>query len=191
MRPGLPDAWRVLTPALLGRKPEQNVPPTFQLAESVVAAMGTAGLASGSVCGFGLGAMVALQLAVDHPDRVERLFLITRQVRLSPILLSLPAVVLRLLPAAAVQRLGAASDQVLALLDEVRPIDVAPLAPKVDVPALVLCGARDIVNRRASAELARMLPHAELQLLPQAGPGWLADRPELLTEALVRSVRPN
>ena len=136
-----------------------------------------------TVCGIGLGAMVALSLAAEHPEQVDRLVLLTRQVALSPVLMSLPAAVLRLLPATTVERLGAGQDQILALLDQVRPVDARDLAGRVDVPAEVLCGARDRINRRASAALASALPRGQLRLIPRAGADWLT--PESLAEALL------
>ena len=174
----------VVTPQLPVGDPD-STPFTLQRgAGTVTTALDAAGISSATVCGVGLGAMVTLQLAADHPDRVDSLVLITRQVGLSPLLMSLPAVVLRLLPATAVQRLGAEQPQLLALLDQVRPVDSTPLARRVHTPALVLCGARDRINRRASESLATALPAGQLQLLP-AGPDWLTSHPELLVEALL------
>ena len=183
VRAALPDAL-VLTPRL---PVQDGTDEPFTLergAETVAAALDAAGAASATVCGVGLGAMVALQLAVEAPEGAHRLVLITRQVRLSPLLMSLPAVVLRLLPAAAALRIGAEQRQVLALLDQVRPVDAVPLAKRVRTPAVVLCGARDSINRRASQTLARTLPNGELQLLPGARPDWLAANPQLLAEVL-------
>jgi len=184
VRAALPDTVPVLTPRL---PVQDGADEPFTLergAEAVAAALDAAGAASATLCGVGLGALVALQLAAEAPNGAHRLVLITRQVRLSPLLMSLPAVVLRLLPATAVQRLGAEQPQLLALLDQVRPVDATPLARRVHTPALVLCGARDRINRRASESLAKALPAGELRLLPQAGPDWLTSHPQLLVEAL-------
>ena len=141
-----------------------------------------------TLVGIGVGAMVALQLAADQAQRVSVLVLLTRQVAVNPILLSLPAAVLRLLPAATVHRIGARPEQVLGLLDQVRPVDSTPLATRVTAPAVVVCGARDRLNRRASTQLARALPGGELRLVRDARPGWLERQPELLVE-LVRASR--
>jgi pimeloyl-ACP methyl ester carboxylesterase len=141
-----------------------------------------------TLVGIGVGAMVALQLAADQAQRVSGLVLLTRQVAVNPILLSLPAAVLRLLPAATVHRIGARPEQVLGLLDQVRPVDSTPLATRVTAPAVVVCGARDRLNRRASTQLARALPGGELRLVRDARPGWLERQPELLVE-LVRASR--
>jgi hypothetical protein len=52
----------------------------------------------------------------------------------------------------------------------------------VTAAAVVVCGARDRLNRRASTQLARALPGGELRLVPQARPGWLESEPQLLVE---------
>jgi pimeloyl-ACP methyl ester carboxylesterase len=184
VRAALPDTVPVLTPRLPVQD-EADEPFTLERgAEAVAAALDAAGAASATLCGVGLGALVALQLAAEAPNGAQRLVLITRQVRLSPLLMSLPAVVLRLLPATAVQRLGAEQPQLLALLDQVRPVDAAPLAKRVRTPAVVLCGDRDSINRRASQTLAQTLPRGELRLLPDARPDWLVQHPELLSDVL-------
>jgi pimeloyl-ACP methyl ester carboxylesterase len=170
-------------------------PPQASRAFSLTAAAGAvadqldrAGAGQVTLVGFGVGAMVALQLAADQPQRVGGLVLLTRQVAVSPVLLSLPAAVLRLLPAATVHRIGARPEQVLGLLDQVRPPDFGPLATRVTAPAVVVCGARDRLNRRASTQLARALPAGEVRLVPGARQGWLERQPELLLE-VVRALR--
>lgn len=167
---------------LPGLEATASEPFSLEVAAGAVGATVKRSGGSATVCGIGLGAMVALQLTASQPERVDRLVLVTRQVAVSPVLMSLPAAVLRLLPATTVQRLGAGQDQVLALLDQARPVDAGGLASRVDVPAVVLCGARDRINRRASTALARALPRGELQLIPKAGADWLT--PEGLAEAL-------
>lgn len=190
-----PDRWDAVTPLLeptfpvlrpsLGLSEPGAGPFTLERgAATVTAALDAAAVPSAAICGIGLGAMIALQLGATHPDRVSHLVLVTRQVALSPLLLSLPAVVVRLLPATAVRRLGAGQPQLLALLDQVRPVDATPLATQVPTRCLVLCGARDRLNRRASESLARALPDAELRLLPTATSTWSSSSPSLLADAL-------
>lgn len=180
----LPPTVRALTPTLPFSGPAEAPCTLPRSATTVTAALDAAGLASASVCGIGLGALVALQLAADSPDRVDGLVLMTRQVRLYPMLMSVSAAVLRLLPATAAQRLGVDQAQLLALLDQVRPVDAAGLARRVRAPALVLVGALDPINRRASQSLATALPHGEFTLLPQAGPNWPTTDPTLLLPPL-------
>ena len=177
-------AFRLLTPSLPGTGPSAAPFTLEHAAATVTQTLDAEDLASAAVCGIGLGAMVALQLAAEQSARVSRLALVTRQVAVSPLLMSLPAVVLPLVSAATVARLGAGQPQILSLLDQVRPVDALPLASRATAPSAVLCGARDRLNRRASERLAGALPQGRLQLIPQAGPGWLTDAPQLLADAL-------
>lgn len=70
--------FRVLAPDARGhgRSPRVRAPSectTAALAEDVVAVLDHAGVERASVFGFSMGGGVALQLAMEHPDRVERL----------------------------------------------------------------------------------------------------------------------
>jgi pimeloyl-ACP methyl ester carboxylesterase len=129
--------------------------------------------------------MVALQIATTHGDRVAALILSTNARVEAIAIRSLFHGVVSLLPATVVQQLGGRPADLAALLDEVRPVDVRPLAPRAAAPALVIVGERDVANRGPSAALARSLPLGNLRVVPQAGPGWQAHHPRLVVELLV------
>jgi pimeloyl-ACP methyl ester carboxylesterase len=135
--------------------------------------------------GRGWGTMVALQLAATHDDRVAALILSTNARVEAMAIRSLFHGVVSLLPATFVQQLGGRPADVAALLDQVRPVDVRSLAPRVAAPALVIVGERDVANRGPSAALARYLPLGNLRVVPQAGTGWQAQHPRLVVELLL------
>jgi pimeloyl-ACP methyl ester carboxylesterase len=132
--------------------------------------------------GHGWGAMVALQIAANSADRVAALILSTNARPETIAIRSLFYGVLSLLPATVVQQLGGRSADVAGLLDQVRPVDIKPLAVRAAAPALVIVGERDIANRGPSAALARSLPLGNLRVVPQAGPGWQTKDPQLVVE---------
>jgi pimeloyl-ACP methyl ester carboxylesterase len=135
--------------------------------------------------GHGWGSMVALQLAGTHGDRVAALILSTNARVEALAVRSLFHGVVSLLPAVVVQQLGGRPADVAALLDQVRPVDVRSIAPRVAAPALVIVGERDVANRGPSAAVARSLPLGNLRVVPQAGAGWQAQHPRLVVELLV------
>jgi pimeloyl-ACP methyl ester carboxylesterase len=135
--------------------------------------------------GHGWGSMVALHIATSYGERVAALMLSTNA-RLQTILVrSIFYGVLSLLPATVVQQLGGKPADVAALIDQVRPVDFKPLTERVHAPALVVVGERDVANRGPSAALAKALPLGNLRVVPQAGPGWRAQQPELIAQLLV------
>jgi pimeloyl-ACP methyl ester carboxylesterase len=129
--------------------------------------------------------MIALQIAATHGERVASLMLSTNA-RLETIpLRSFYYGVLNLLPATVVQRLGARPPQVLDLFDQVRPADFGSLAERVQAPALVIVGERDVANRGPSAVLARSLPLGNLRVVPRVGRGWRAQQPQVVANLLL------
>src|SRR4029434_2879649 len=88
-------------------------------------------------------------------------------------------------PETGAERRGGSPADVAALYDQVRPVDFKPLAEQVHAPALVVVGERDVANRGPSAALAKSLPLGNLRVVPGAGPGWRAQRPELIAQLLV------
>ena len=140
------------------------------------------------VCGVAAGALVALQLAVLAPGRVQGLVLCTGVRPLATVVRSVYHGVAGLLPVSTLQRLGGRGDALVPLLDAVRQLDHARLSPQVRVPAVVPYGARDPVNRRPSELLARGLPQGAAVRVPDAGPGWVWREPGRLA-AVVAELR--
>lgn len=190
-RAALGNTFSVLTPRLVGLGAGDAVPFTpADAGHSIGQALTDASANRAFFCGVGVGALVAMNLAADEPERVSGLALLTQQTAPPAVLMSLPAAVLRLLPAATAQRLGVSRNQVIALLDQVRPVDISSLAPRVQARAVVLRGAKDRLNARASSALAQALPHGQLTTVPTAGPSWWRERPQLLTDALCEAFLP-
>lgn len=152
---------------------------------AVLAAIAAAGIERVVLVGRGWGGMVALQVAATHGERLAGLMLSTNA-RLETIAVrSILYGVLGMLPAAVVQQLGGRPADVIALLDQLRPVDAKPLAERVAAPSLVIVGERDVANRGPSAALARSLPLGNLRVVPRSGAGWQAQSPYLVAELLV------
>jgi pimeloyl-ACP methyl ester carboxylesterase len=151
----------------------------------VLDAMSTASTDRAVLVGHGWGSMIALQIAATREERVAALMLSTNARLETIVIRSLYYGILSLLPASAVQQLGARPAEVLNLLDQVRPADSRSLAEQVPAPALIIVGEQDVANRGPSAALARSLPLGNLRVVPQAGAGWRAQTPLVVADLLV------
>ena len=150
----------------------------------VLGAISAAGIDRAVLIGHGWGAMVALEIAASHGERVTALMLSTNA-RLEKIVLrSLYHGILGLLPATVVQQLGARPPDVLELFDQVRPVDFRSPATRVPIPALVVVGEQDVANRGPSATLARSLPLGNVRVVPRARAGWRAQQPDMVAKLL-------
>jgi pimeloyl-ACP methyl ester carboxylesterase len=131
------------------------------MAADTVAAMDAAGVVAADIVGFSMGARIAIELCLAHPERVRTLTLIAgrpagrsrRRTRL-------------------LARVAAAADRdgghgMRRQLNAARGYDVRARLMDVHVPALVLHGRRDrVVPVADSRELARLIPGAEFHLMP-------------------------
>jgi pimeloyl-ACP methyl ester carboxylesterase len=151
---------------------------------SVLTAISAANTDQVVLVGHGWGCMIALHIAANHRDRVAALMLSTNAQLQTIMARSIFRGVVGLLPASVVQRLGGKPSDVAALFDQVRPVDFKPLAERVHAPALVVVGERDVANRGPSAALAQSLPLGNLRVVPQVGPAWRAQRPQVIAELL-------
>jgi pimeloyl-ACP methyl ester carboxylesterase len=183
LKAALDDVAQVLTPDITPSTTKTVIleDPALRVLDAIAAA----DIDQAVLVGHGWGSMVALQVAATHEERVAALMLSTNA-RLETVLFrSLYSGILRLLPASVAQQLGARPPEVINLLDQVRPPDFRSLAERVAAPALVVVGEQDAANRGPSATLARSLPLGNLRVVPQAGAGWRAQRPQVVANLLV------
>lgn len=166
----LPEGWSAAAPWLRGLKPTDDVP--FSVADAG-AWLGSElirnGARSAHLCGHGLGATVALQFAVEQPEQVRRLVLVSGQVEPPRAVQWLQKRMLKRASAAKLAQHGLDRDRMLQAMKAMSGADVSRRLAEVAVPTLVVCGERDRANLPSSKLLAAQVPGAELVVVPGAG----------------------
>ena len=147
-----------------------------------------------SLCGFSLGAIVALEIVAQVPERVERLALIG----CNPGILDAPA---RNARAALLQTDFAGDDDALLVHLMARQTsaesyrqqtrmtldraDSRPRLRRIAVPTLVLCGSRDRICPPAmSTAIAEAISGSRLAIVPGAGHYLPLERPDVVAGEL-------
>lgn len=197
-----------------GRSEVPDEPVTVEsLARGVVELLDRLELERVSFCGLSLGGMVGMALALEAPERVDRLALACTAAYLGPpeswherarIVRSqgTGAVAKRVVgrwfsdgfretsPDTVARFLaglgGIRADGYAACCEAIAAWDARATLGAIRVPTLVIAGAEDVATPPAdAASLAGSIPGAKLAVLPGAGHLANVEQPELFTEALL------
>lgn len=167
-----------------GRSEMGSPPLTYEkIADDVAALLSQLHAAPADILGWSDGGIVALQLALRHPDRVRRIALSGANLdtaNLKPE--DLASMRGELADVRAKLAAGDRSprnlqlEQHLVLMVDQTPITSADLR-RITCPALVLAGERDMIPEPHTRAIAAGLPHAQLHIFPGASHGALQEVP--------------
>lgn len=121
------------------------------------------------LCGLSLGAVLAIDYALRHPQQVAGLVLVGGQYKMPAKLLGFQNLLFRCLPKRAFADMGLPKQTVIGLTASMREIDFSGELNKIACPVKVVCGGKDRANLTASREMSRLLPNAQLHVVPGVG----------------------
>lgn len=139
-----------------------------------------------NLCGLSLGGVLALNYAIDHPEKVNSLVLIATPYKMPKRLLQFQNMLFRCMPKSMFQQMGFSKGDFLRLCKTMMPLDFSDSLPKVSCPVLVICGEKDTANKKASVKLANILANAEFSELKGIGHEVNTEAPEQLAAVLCR-----
>ena len=121
------------------------------------------------LCGLSLGGVLALNYAIEHPEKIKGLVLIATQYKMPKKLLRVQNAIFRFMPKSMFQQTGFGKSDFLKLCNTMMELDFSDSIYNVSCPTLVIYGEKDRANKNASIELANMLIDAELQVFNGVG----------------------
>ena len=140
-----------------------------------------------NLCALSLGAVLALNYAIDFPHRVNSLTLIAPQYDMPKFLLKVQNVLFKFMPESQFKDIGLTKRDFITLTNSMADIDFTSGLEKVTCPVLVLCGEKDNVDKKAAVKLAEKLPKAEFITIKNSGHEVNIDNPKRLAEVLNRN----
>ena len=138
------------------------------------------------LCGLSLGAVLALNYAIDHPDKVMALVLIAAQYKMPEKLLKVQNILFHLMPNSSFNKMGFKKADVISLCGTMAELDFRDSLYKVSCPVLIVCGEKDNANKKASKELCHYLNNSYFHELMKTGHEANIEAPEELANVLQR-----
>lgn len=121
------------------------------------------------LCGLSLGGVLAINYAVDYPEKVHSLVLAAAQYKMPKRLLQFQNLLFSFIPEKAIVQTGLPKKDMLTLCASMMKLDFSESLCEIHRPTLVVLGQKDTANRKAAQKLARYIPDAQLRTIPEAG----------------------
>lgn len=121
------------------------------------------------ICGLSLGAMLALDYAIRHKNKVSSLALIGAQYKSPTLLIDFQNLIFLCMPRKAFETMGITKCEMIRLSRSMRSLDFTSGLKDISCPATIICGEKDHANLKAARRLKELLPQAKLHIIPGAG----------------------
>ena len=136
------------------------------------------------ICGISLGAVLALNYAVEHFQKVQSLILIAPQYKMPKGILYIQNIIFHLMPEKSFLEIGISKKDMLSLTKSMLRLDFREELSRLTCPIMILCGEKDKANQKAAIRMKKIIANAELYLIEQAGHEVNIEAPEELANLI-------
>ena len=136
------------------------------------------------LCGLSLGAVLAIAMSLDCPEKIAGLIVIAPQYKMPSLLLKFQNGLFKLMPESFFSQTGVSKEQMMSISSSMKGIDYSRRIYDIQCPVYIICGGRDWFNKRAARSLYRKLPQSKLFYVDGAGHEVNVDAPHELAKII-------
>ena len=136
------------------------------------------------LCGLSLGGILALNFALDFPQKVKTLVLIGTPYKVPKVAFSFQNIIFRFLPKSIFETMAFDKKNTFALGDTMKNLDFSDRVKNIKCPTLILCGKKDSANMKSADYLSQSIRSAELKIIENTGHVVNEENPKALADIL-------
>ena len=136
------------------------------------------------LCGLSLGGILALNYALDFPEKVKTLVLIGTPHKIPKAAFGIQNLIFRFLPRSVFDTMAFDKKDTFALGNTMKNLDFSDAVKNIQCPTLILCGEKDGANMKSAHYLSQNIRGAKLKILENAGHVVNEENPKALAEIL-------
>lgn len=136
------------------------------------------------LCGLSLGGVLALNYALDYPEKVSTLALIGTPCKIPRAAFAVQNFFFRFLPKSLFRRMAFDKKNTFILGNSMKKLDFSDRVQNIGCPTLIVCGENDDANKNAAEYMSRNIKGAVLKMLAYAGHVVSEENPEGLAKIL-------
>ena len=136
------------------------------------------------LCGLSLGGILALNFALDFPQKVKTLVLIGTPYKVPKVAFSFQNIIFRFLPKSIFETMAFDKKDTFALGNTMKNLDFSDRVKNIKCPTLILCGKKDSANMKSADYLSQSIRSAELKIIENTGHVVNEENPKALADIL-------
>ena len=136
------------------------------------------------LCGLSLGGILALNYAIDYPNKVEKLILIGTPHKVPKVMFSIQNVIFKFLPKSLFETMAFNKKDTFILGKTMKNLDFSNGVQNIKCPTLIICGEKDSANLKSAYYLAENIKNAKLEIMKNTGHIVNEENPEELARLL-------
>ena len=136
------------------------------------------------LCGLSLGGILALNFALDFPQKVKTLVLIGTPYKVPKVAFSFQNIIFRFLPKSIFETMAFDKKNTFALGDTMKNLDFSDRVKNIKCPTLILCGKKDSANMKSADYLSQSIRSADLKIIENTGHVVNEENPKALADIL-------
>ena len=137
------------------------------------------------LCGLSLGGILALNYALDFPDKVKSLILIGTPYKVPKIMFSIQNVIFKFLPKKIFETMAFNKKDTFILGSTMKKLDFSNKVQNIKCPTLVVCGENDSANIKSAHYLVENIKNAKLEIMKNTGHIINEENPKELSKLLI------
>ncbi|MDO1604732.1 alpha/beta hydrolase [Lactobacillus sp. YT155] len=136
------------------------------------------------LCGISLGGILALNYALDFPEKVKTLVLIGTPYKMPKAIFSIQNVIFKVLPKSVFKNMAFDKTDTFVLSNSIKDLDFSTEVQNIKCPTLIICGKKDRANLKSAQYLTENISDADLKIVENAGHIVNEENPKALAEIL-------
>lgn len=121
------------------------------------------------LCGLSLGGILALNYAIDYPNKVKKLVLIGTPHKVPKLMFSIQNIIFKFLPKSLFETMAFNKKDTFILGNTMKNLDFSNRIRNIKCQTLVICGEKDNANIKSAHYLAENIENAKLEIMKNTG----------------------
>lgn len=136
------------------------------------------------LCGLSLGGILALNFAIDYPDKVKSLVLIGTPHKVPKVMFSIQNIIFKFLTKNMFNTMAFNKKDTFILGKTMKNLDFSNRVQNIKCPTLIICGENDSANIKSAYYLAENIENAKLEIMKNTGHIINEENPKELAKTL-------